>query len=285
MRNTSRILPHIFKGIFKGLLAVLALLLALPLTHQSALAAGNILAPLPDLKGREVIVVTAQDYLPFTFVDSASNKGVGYEYELWNELCLRLNCKVTFKVAAWDGMIVAVQNKQYDVGMDGISITPERQKQVDFSAPYITVEQKMLIRADETRFTDSKSFVANTALKFGAQSGTTGFDVITGLVGKDNIANRATLFDDFGLSVQSLLAGKVDAVITDAVSGRGYIGANAGKLKMLDETLNSDPLGFMFPQGSDLVTPVNAGIAAMKTDGYLTYLENKWFVLYDPNAK
>src|SRR5262249_16330270 len=89
-------------------------------------------AHLPDLKGREVAAVTAQDYTPLTFVDTTTNKGVGMEIEVWDEICLRLNCKLTWKVAAWDGMIVAINQKQYDVGMDGISITDERKKQVDF---------------------------------------------------------------------------------------------------------------------------------------------------------
>ena len=52
--------------------------------------AANILAPLPDLKGREIAAVTAQDYTPMTFVDTKSNKGVGFEYELWSEIGLRL---------------------------------------------------------------------------------------------------------------------------------------------------------------------------------------------------
>ncbi len=79
--------------------------------------------------------------------------------------------------------------------------------------------------------------------------------------------------------MQALLKGDVDAVITDVASSRGFVGANAGKLKVLDETLSSDPLGFIFPKGSDLVAPVNAALKSMREDGYLAYAENKWFFL------
>jgi hypothetical protein len=48
-------------------------------------------AELPDLKGREVVAVTAQDYTPLTFVDTKTNKGVGMEIEVWDEICVRLN--------------------------------------------------------------------------------------------------------------------------------------------------------------------------------------------------
>jgi polar amino acid transport system substrate-binding protein len=93
------------------------------------------------------------------------------------------------------------------------------------------------------------------------------------------------LYDNFGISVQALLKKDIDAVITDVAAGRGFVGANAGKLKLLDETLSSDPLGFIFPKGSDLVVPVNAALKAMKDDGYLAYDENKWFYLYQPSPQ
>src|SRR5438132_12308768 len=131
---------------------VFALLFAVLVTTLSAARAQapQIPADLPDLKGREVIAVTAQDYFPLTYVDP-KGKGVGMEIEMWEEICKRLNCKLNWKVAAWDGMITAINQKQYDVGMDGISITDERKQQVDFSDPYMQVEQRFLVRADEKR--------------------------------------------------------------------------------------------------------------------------------------
>jgi ABC-type amino acid transport substrate-binding protein len=89
-------------------------------------------------------------------------------------------------------------------------------------------------------------------------------------------------YDSFSLAVEALMKGDVDAVVTDAVSGAGYIGVNAGKLKLLDETISTDPLGFIFPKGSDLVAPINAALASMRYDGYMKYLENKWFFIFQP---
>ena len=59
--------------------------------------------------------------------------------------------------SSWDTMIQAVREGQFDVGMDGITITDERKEQVDFSDPYMVSEQFMLVRADENRFTDAKT--------------------------------------------------------------------------------------------------------------------------------
>jgi ABC-type amino acid transport substrate-binding protein len=264
------------------LLVVVSILITAAYTTH-AQGDGQIPARLPDLKGREISVVSSNDYTPLSFIDTSSNKPVGFEYDAWNEICLRLNCKLVWKTASWDGMIVAVNAKEYDAGMIGISITDERKKQVDFSNPYLTVEQRFLVRADESRFTDKKSFVDNKALKIGTQSSTSGFYVASDMLGENS--DRVQLFNDFGSTVQALLTGDVDAVIADAAAGRGYVGSNAGKLKVLDEVLSTDPLGFIFPLGSDLVAPVNAALDSMKYDGYMTYLENKWFFLYDPNKK
>ncbi len=271
----------------RRLLFTLLAALTLGATGSTIRAQGpQIPADLPDLGGREVVAVTAQDYFPLTYVD-AKGRGVGMEIEMWEEICKRLNCKLTWKVAAWDGMITAINQKQYDVGMDGISITDERKQQVDFSDPYMTVEQKFLVRADEKRFTDSKSFAADQALKIGSQAGTSGFYTAAGLLNlkEGETSPRLTLYENFGISVQALLAGDVDAVITDVASGRGFVGASAGKLTILDEVLSTDPLGYIFPKGSDLVAPVNAALKSMKEDGYLAYLENKWFFLVGSNAQ
>ena len=68
-----------------------------------------------------------------------------------------------------------------------------------------------------------------------------------------------------------------------ASSSRGYIGANPDKLKVVGDALGTDNSGFIFKLGSDLVGPFNAAIAALKADGTLDRLTNKWF--YEYNAK
>ena len=90
---------------------------------------------LPDLKGQKVAAVTENAYTPLNFVDPATGKAVGWEYDAVNEICRRLNCTVDWKLSSWDAMIPAVKDGQFDVGMDGITINDERKAQVDFSDP------------------------------------------------------------------------------------------------------------------------------------------------------
>ena len=74
-------------------------------------------------------------------------------------------------------------------------------------------------------------------------------------------------------------------VLTDAASGRGYVGANPDKLKIVGEALGSEDFGFIFTPESDLVAPFNAAIATMKQDGFVEHLNARWFFLYDATAK
>ncbi len=182
-------------------------------------------------------------------------------------------------------MIPAVAEGQFDMGMDGITITEERAEQVDFSAPYINSQQFMLVRADEERFDNPEAFAADEELLVGAQAGTTGFyTAVYDILDGDEANPRIQLFDNFGASVQALINGDVDLVLVDAASGRGYVGANPEALKVVGDALTSEEFGFIFTPGSDLVEPINAAIDSLQQDGYLEYLNTKWFFQYDPSS-
>ncbi len=261
----------------------LAAVLALALAFAAAAGAQGASAKLPDLKGRVIVAVTENAYTPLNFVDPKTGKAVGWEYDAVNEIAKRLNVKIVWKITAWDTMIQAVRDGQFDVGMDGITINDERRKQVDFSVPYMASQQYMLVRADEKRFSDPVAFAKDPKLLIGAQGGTTNFYAAVYDVLDGNEQNpRIKLFETFGASVQALLAGDVDMVLTDAASGKGYIGANPGKLKTVGAPIGKDEFGFIFKPGSDLVKPFNAAIEAMRKDGTLERLNTKWFFEYKP---
>ncbi|MHA2937555.1 transporter substrate-binding domain-containing protein [Vibrio sp. RC27] len=256
---------------------VLLVALLSALTSLSSFA-----ADLPDLKGKEIHAVTENAYTPLNFTDPKTGKGVGWEYDAFNEIAKRLNAKVVWNLSSWETMIQAVRTGQYDVGMDGITINEERKSQIDFSDSYMVSQQFMLVRADEAGFTDAKTFAENDKNLVGAQPATTNFYVAVYDILDGNEANsRIKLFETFGASVQALISGDVDTVLMDATSAQGYIGANPGKLKVIGDALGTEEFGFIFTPGSDLVEPVNAAIASMKEDGTLERLNQKWFFDYN----
>jgi polar amino acid transport system substrate-binding protein len=241
---------------------------------------GAAMAGHPDLAGRVVKAVTGNDYPPLNFTD-ATGASIGWEYDAVNEIGKRVNAKIEWSVTSWDTMIQAIRDGQFDVGMDGITINDERKAQIDFSEPYMNSQQFMLVRADESRFAEEKAFAADSKLLIGAQAGTTNFyTAVYNVLDGDEKNPRIKLFDTFGATVQALLTGDVDMVLMDKASANGYIGANAGKFKLVGGPLGSDEFGFIFKQGSDLVPAFNAAIKSMKEDGTLEKLDTKWFYEY-----
>ncbi|MGG7580129.1 basic amino acid ABC transporter substrate-binding protein [Rhizobium sp. Nf11,1] len=238
-------------------------------------------AELPDLGGKSVIVVTENAYPPLQFVDPKSGKAIGWEYDAMNEIAKRLNFKVEYQNTSWDAMIQAVSDGQYNIGMTGITIKDDRKQKVDFSDPYMRSQQFMLVRGDEKRFTDAKSFGEFKDGLIGAQPGTSPFYTAVYEILDGNEQNpRIKLFETFGATVQALKTGDVDLVLTDSVAAKGYVDSSNGGLKVVGEPLGTEDFGFIFPKGSDLVAPVNAAITALKSDGTFDALNKKWFLDY-----
>jgi polar amino acid transport system substrate-binding protein len=234
---------------------------------------------LPDLGGREVVVVTENAYPPLQFVDPVTGTPMGWEYDAMAEIAKRLNITVAYENISWDAMIAAVSEGQFDVGMTGITIREDRAEVVDFSDPYMRSEMVMMVRGDEDRFTNATEFAANADLLVAAQPGTTPFYVaVYDVLDGDEANPRVKLFETFGAGVQALRAGDVDLVLTDGTAGEGYVAASNGELKIVGEKLGTEDFGFIFPKGSDLVAPMNAAIASMAADGTLDALNTKWFL-------
>lgn len=234
---------------------------------------------LPDLGGKEIVIVTEDAYPPLQFKDG--DQSIGWEYDAVAELAKRLNFVPKYEHTSWDAMIPAVSEGQFDMGMTGITIRDDRKEMVDFSDAYMRSEMVMLVKGDETRFADATSFAANADLLIAAQPGTTPFYTAVYEILDGNEANpRIKLFETFGATVEALKAGDVDLVLTDGTAGAGYVEASGGSLKIVGDKLGVEDFGFIFPKGSELVAPMNAGIAALKADGSLDALNKKWFLDY-----
>lgn len=242
------------------------------------LAAGEIV--LPDLGGIEVTIAVENAYLPFNFINPLTGAAIGWDYDVLNEIAMRLNFSPVFVATSWDSMIVATSQGEFDMAADGITITEERDEVVDFSVGYIQLAQVLMTRSGEDRFSSADEFAANASLVIGTQPGTTNYDLAVELVGVD----RVQAFETFGVTVQALLIGDVDAVLLDNVASQGYIGAFARAFEVIDDPLTSEELGFIFPNGSELVEPFNAALASLAADGTLDAAFQKWFIDFDPTT-
>ena len=229
-----------------------------------------------DLGGREIVIAVENAYPPFNYKDEKTGENVGMDYDMLNDVCKRLNCKTKFVTTSWDAIVAVMESKgkaEWDMAADGITITPERAKNVDFSTPVINVAQRLLVRKGESRFKNAEEFKANKDLLFGAQPGTTNYTIMEKIVGKD----RIKAYDQFGLIVQALMNKDIDATVMDDVASLGNMQANPDKLETFPESLAGEDLGFVFPQGSELRDIFNKALAEQKADGTFDKMKAKWF--------
>ncbi len=226
-----------------------------------------------DLDCRRITIAIENAYLPFNYVELETGQAGGWDYDAIEEICRRLHCTPIFVEAAWEGMIQAVADGQFDMAADGITITEDRAEIVDFSIGYINIQQRLLVRKGEDRFASIEDLQANPELILGTQTGTTNYETAIEYLPEE----RIQAFEQFPFAVQALIAGDIDAVIIDEVVGMGYMGENADQVELIGPAISSDQLGFIFPKGSDLVEPVNAALRAMIEDGTLNALNTKYF--------
>jgi polar amino acid transport system substrate-binding protein len=235
-----------------------------------------------DVSGEEVRIAVENAYTPFNFYDPDSGEAIGYDYDLFAEICGVLECEPVFVETSWDAMLAVMggtgEFDTFDIGADGITITEVRAEQVDFSDPYIQLSQTLLVQKDEDRFDNADEFVANPDYLVGSQTGTTNYDVAVDLVGED----RIVVYDQFPIAVQALGIGDVDAVVMDNVAGIGYVNANPDEYRITGDVLTSEELGFIFAQGDPLRDRVNEALAELDEDGTLDRLFEKWFIDFVP---
>ena len=235
----------------------------------SLLFAGSVLAA--DLGGKVLKVGSDTTYPPMETVDPASGQIVGFDVDLMNAICGKINCKAEFVTTAWDGIFSALQQGQFDLVASGVSITDERKQTMDFSEPYIIVSQAVLLRVTDEGMTIDD--IKTKGLKLAAQTATTNSTLAEELVGRDNVA----LYDTFAGAVVALKNGDVAGVVIDGTSAAAYEKEFAGELIIGIKGLQSDPLGLVFRKGDENLAAFNEGLKAITDDGQLNALKLKYW--------
>lgn len=241
------------------------------MTFAGALLAAALALPAAaaDLGGKVVNIGSDTTYPPHEFIEDGVVKG--FDVDVVAAICERVKCQPNWITTAWDGIFAKLQNGEFDMVVSGVTITEERDKIVDFSDPYIIVQQGVLMRvADQNKTIDD---FKSGAMRLASQTGTTNATLGEELVGRDNLQ----LFDAFNNAVVALQNGDVDGVIIDSTSAAAYEQEFAGELTVAIKGLSSDPLGLVFQEGSTLQDAFNEGLAAIKADGTMDKLVLKWW--------
>lgn len=219
------------------------------------------------------VVGTDAAYAPF---ESQNDKGeiVGFSVDTLNAVAKKAGIEIKYVNTPWEGIFNSLQQGDRDLLISSITITDERKQTMDFSAPYFDAVQLIAVKGDSkvAKFDELKK------LKVGVQTGTTGDEVVTKLLGKTS--TNVKRFESTPLALKELESGGVDAVVADNGVVIHYVANNAGsKFKTVsDASFTPEQYGIAVKKGNaELLEKINKGLADMKADGTYDQIYAKYF--------
>ena len=223
---------------------------------------------------KSLTVCTSLPYSPFEVDDgTGSGKIVGFDMDFMDFIAKDLGVERKTVALQFPGIQSgqAMKSKKCDIAAAAMTITPERAKNITFSAPYYDASQALMVLNDSTA-TDLSGLKGK---KLGAQTGTTGLMYAQKFAGQYGftVTQYAQITDE----ELALTSGKVDAAIHDQPALNDYIKQHPGKAKIVANFNTGEQYGFGMALGNTALTKVvDYAIAKSKSDG--TYLSTyaKW---------
>jgi polar amino acid transport system substrate-binding protein len=216
-------------------------------------------------------VLTVQTNLPspgWWRGDSPESIEGGYEYCTAANIAYRTGLtKVNVVNVSFDAL-VAGQTDKFDVAMAQISITPEREKVVDFSAPYFASNAGIMAKKG------SGITEANVQSKrLGAAVGTTGATLF-----RDKIkpSTEPKIFSDTDSMLQAVAAGQIDGAVTDTAILLAFAKQSGGALEVVGQWETGEKYGALYPKGSANAATIDKILADMAADGTFDQLSEQW---------
>jgi ABC-type amino acid transport substrate-binding protein len=218
----------------------------------------------------QVTVASDIAYPPFEF--NKNGEPTGFDIDLMNAIAKKANLEVEYENVRFDSIIQGLGNNQYDAAISAMTITPEREKRIDFSEPYFNADQSLLVESDS----DIQSTDDLADATVGVQIGTTGAAQAQKLEQDGKIAQVRT-FNVVTDAFNALQNGQVDAVINDFPVSADRAAKSDGELKIVENIPTGEQYGIAFPTDSDLREKVNDALAEIKEDGTYEKIYQKWF--------
>lgn len=218
----------------------LAFVLALAL----ALAIGT--GIIPQAQQEPYIVCSDIPWDPFEMV-TAGGEYFGFDLDVMRMIAILEGYEIEIQNMAFDAIIPAVQAGKCDIGASGFTITEEREQVVDFSCPYWTSNQAVIVRQESGFATLDDVFCCGH--KIGAQRGTTGADWVQTNLVDQGVDVQLVLYETYPLAVLDLFNKRIDAVVQDEPASKASVAAYPGVLTIVGIIETNEYFGFLVAEG------------------------------------
>jgi polar amino acid transport system substrate-binding protein len=224
------------------------------------------------LFARTVTVGTSADFPPFEYIENG--QFVGFDMDLMREIAKIAGFELKFVDMSFDSLIPALRAGQIDVAAAAMTITEERKKVVDFSMPYWTADQSIIVKADS----DLTITVLFGKYRIGVQTGTTGDLWCTeNLVQKGLLPERnLKRYDTFILALGDLLNGNIDAIVLDSPVANRF--AATKPVKVVGIIVTGEQYGIAVRKGNkELLDKINQALKTLIETGKINEFIDKYF--------
>ena len=210
----------------------------------------------------ELVLVTEAGFAPYEYYEDGEI--VGVDIDIAKEIAKELGKELVIKDVSFDFVINEVKSGKADFAAAGISITPEREEEVDFTMEYTTSNQVVVVKKDSS----IKDFDDIKNKKIAVQLGT-----VADLYVEENYKKATVVSHKKYLSaVEDVKTGKADCIIMDELPAKAIVAENEN-LKILDGVLFQDKYGMIVKKGNtELKEQINKVLERMVNDGTIDNL-------------
>lgn len=231
--------------------------------------AGDLLTRIQE-KG-EIVIAMEGTWAPWTYHDE-NDELVGYDVEVGKAIAEKLGVTATFVEGEWDGLLAGLDAGRYDIMVNGVGITPERQEKYDFTTPYAYNRTAVIVRGDYDEIHSMEDLkgkkTANTISSTYAEQAEAYGATVTGV-------------DDLNQTIELLLAGRIDATLNAEVVFADYQKTHPeANIKIAAYSDDVEKVAIPVRKGADTATlleAINQALAELDADGTLSALSVKYF--------
>lgn len=211
----------------------------------------------------------AEGNAPYIFSDPNNpTKYIGFEVDIANALAEDMGMNSEFVQNQWDGLIPGLQNKNYDIAMNGIEITEDRKRVVNFSEPYYITYEQLVVNKDRDDIHSLSDLVDKTA---GALKGSLAERILKAKGGINVLT-----YDGEVSALTDMANGRLDAVLVDAPIAI-YYGEPDPRFKLVGQPIGEIEYGIAVRKDDEeLLNKINKAIRHLATTGKLRTILEQW---------
>ena len=244
----------------------------LALLTSALLAASFVMAGCSSSEDKTITMATNAEFPPYEYHEGEDI--VGIDAEIAAAIAEKIGAELVIEDMAFDSIIPAVQSGKADFGMAGLTVTEERQQQVDFSSSYATGVQVVIVKEGSPITSVDDLFADGADNTIGVQNATTG-DLYATWDIEDEGLGTIERYNKGADAVQALKTDKIDCVIIDNEPAKAFVAANDG-LVILDTEYVIEDYAMCFAKDSEVKEEICKALDELIKDGTVQSIIDKY---------